>query len=136
MVREVVASLFVALVLAGGSAPASAQDKNQKRLENMLKRLDPATRLEQVCDAAAMQHISRDNRQFRVDRSVVSALAEPRTKGDTLSGQGAAFRSKGKWYQYSFTCHATPDRLRVLSFEYKLGAEIPEAQWSQHGLYQ
>jgi hypothetical protein len=24
----------------------------------------------------------------------------------------------------------------VLSFEYKLGDEIPEQQWSKHGLYQ
>ena len=102
----------------------------------MLKRLDPATRLEQVCDAAAMKQIARDHREFRIDRSVVSAIVEPRVKGDTLSGKGAAFRSKGKWYQYSFTCQATPDRLRVLSFEYKLGDEIPETQWSKHGLYQ
>ncbi len=102
----------------------------------MLKRLDPVTRLEQVCDAEAMKQIGRDHREFRIDRSVVSAIVEPRVKGDTLSGKGAAFRSRGKWYQYSFTCQAAPDRLRVISFEYKLGDEIPEAQWSQHGLYQ
>jgi hypothetical protein len=130
--------VFVASVLwlAVSAAPAFAQDRHQKNLEHMLKRLDPATRLEQVCDAAAMKQIARDHREFRIDRSVVSAIVEPRVKGDTLSGKGAAFRSKGKWYQYSFTCQATPDRLRVLSFEYKLGDEIPEAQWSQHGLYQ
>lgn len=132
--RSVVASLFVALILFSG--PAAASDKRQKNLENILKRMDPATRLEQVCDAAAMQVIARDHREFRIDRSVVSALEEPRAKGDTLSGKGAAFRSKGKWYQYSFTCNASPDRLRVISFEYKIGEEIPEARWSQHGLYQ
>ncbi len=134
MLRAVVASVFVALLLPGGSATAS--DKRQKQLEHMLKRLDPATRLEQLCDAEAMKQIAQDHREFRVDRSVVSALAEPRVKGNTLVGSGAAFRSKGKWYQYAFTCHATPDRLRVISFEYKLGDEIPETQWSKHGLYQ
>lgn len=132
--RSVVALLFAALVLSSG--PAAASDKRQKHLEHMLKRLDPATRLEQVCDAEAMKQIARDHREFRVDRSVVSALEEPRAKGDTLSGKGAAFRSKGKWYQYSFACHATPDRLGVIAFEYKLGDEIPEARWLQHGLYQ
>lgn len=125
-----------ALWLAVSAAPAIAQDKNQKHLEGILKRMDPATRLEQVCDAEAMRRIARENREFRIDRSVVSAMEEPRVKGDTLFGKGAAFRSKGKWYQYAFTCQASPDRLRVLSFEYKLGDEIPEAQWSQHGLYQ
>jgi len=134
MVRTVVASVLVALVLCGGSAAAS--DRRQKQLENLLKRLDPATRLEQVCDAEAMKQINLEHREFRIDRSVASAITEPRVKGDTLSGTGAAFRSRGKWYRYSFTCTAEPGRLRVISFEYKLGDEIPEAQWSQHGLYQ
>lgn len=134
MLRAVVASVLFALILSGGSATAS--DKRQKHLESMLKRLDPATRLEQVCDVEAMKQINRDHREFKIDRSVVSALAEPSVRGDTLIGKGAAFRSKGKWYRYAFTCQAAPDRLRVLSFEYKLGDEIPEAQWSQHGLYQ
>ncbi len=132
--RAVVASVFVLLVLT--SASASASDRRQKQLETMLKRLDPATRLEQVCDAEAMKRINRDNRALRIDRSVVSALSEPRVKDDTLSGSGGAFRSKGKWYQYAFTCKATPDRLRVISFEYSIGEEIPQAQWSLYGLYQ
>ncbi len=134
MQRPVFASVFIALILVSG--PVSASDKRQKHLENMLRRLDPSTRLEQVCDAAAMSYIAREHKEFRIDRSVVSALGEPRVKGHTLAGKGGAFRSRGKWYQYSFTCQATPDRLRVISFEYKLGDEIPEAQWSQHGLYQ
>lgn len=134
MKRVIVASVFVLLAIS--AAPAFAQDKSQQRLEAILKRMDPATRLEQVCDVEAMRRINRDHREFKIDRSVVSALEEPKVKGHTLTGKGAAFRSKGKWYQYAFTCQATPDRLRVLSFEYRLGDEIPEAQWSQHGLYQ
>lgn len=133
MKRVLVASVLLAAVSA---TPSFAQDKRQKHLEYMLKRLDPATRLEQVCDAEAMKRIAQENREFRIDRSVVSALEEPRAKGDTLSGNGGAFRSKGKWYQYSFVCNAAPDRLHVLKFEYKLGEEIPETQWSKHGLYQ
>lgn len=134
MKRVLVASVCLLPCLL--AAPSFAQDRQQKHLEAILKRLDPATRLEQVCDAAAMSRIARDHKEFRIDRSMASALEEPRAKGDTLTGKGAAFRSRGKWYQYSFTCQATPDRLRVISFEYKLGDEIPEAQWSKHGLYQ
>lgn len=133
MKRVLVASVLWLAVLA---VPALAQDRNQKNLEALLKRLDPATRLEQVCDAEAMKQIAREHREFRIDKSVVSALDEPRVKGDTLIGKGGAFRSKGKWFQFAFTCQAAPDRLRVLSFEYKLGDEIPETQWSKHGLYQ
>ena len=133
MKRVVVASVFGLAVLA---APAAAQDKLQKQLEHILKRLDFSTRLEQGCDAAAMAHIARDHREFRIDRSVVSALEEPRAKGNTLSGKGAAFRSKGKWYRFAFTSELSPDRMRVVSFHYNLGDEIPETQWSQYGLYQ
>jgi hypothetical protein len=129
-----VASALALLVLA--VSPSAASDRRQKQLEFQLKRLDPQTRLEQVCDAEAMHRIARENREFRIDRSVISAIEEPKIKGDTITGKGAAFRSKGKWYRYAFTCQTTPDRMRVLSFEYKLGDEIPETQWSKHGLYQ
>jgi hypothetical protein len=129
-----VAFALALVVLAVSSAGAS--DRRQKQLEYQLKKLDPQTRLEQVCDVEAMKRIAKENREFRIDRSVISAIEEPEIKGDTITGKGAAFRSKGKWYRYAFTCEATPDRMRVLSFEYKLGDEIPEQQWSKHGLYQ
>ena len=129
-----VACALALVVLA--SAPAGASDRRQKQLEFQLKRLDPQTRLEQVCDVEAMKRIGKENKEFRVDRSVISAIEEPRVKGDTIAGKGAAFRSKGKWYRYAFTCAATPDRMQVLSFEYQIGDEIPETQWSKHGLYQ
>jgi hypothetical protein len=129
-----VACALALLVLAASSAAAS--DRRQKQLEFQLKRLDPQTRLEQVCDVEAMRRIAKDHKEFRIDRSVAGAIEEPRVNGDTITGKGAAFRSKGKWYRYAFTCEASPDRLRVLSFEYKLGDEIPEQQWSKHGLYQ
>jgi hypothetical protein len=129
-----VARALALAVLA--ASPAGASDRRQKQLEFQLKKLDPQTRLEQVCDIEAMKRIAKDNREFKIDRSVISAIEEPRVKGDTITGKGAAFRSKGKWYRYAFTCSGTPDRMQVLSFEYKLGDEIPETQWSKHGLYQ
>lgn len=129
-----VACALALLVLA--VSPSAASDRRQKQLEYQLKQLDPQTRLEQVCDVEAMRRIAKENREFRIDRSVVSALEEPKIKGNILSGKGAAFRSKGKWYRYAFTCETTPDRLRVLSFKYEIGDEIPETQWSKHGLYQ
>lgn len=87
MKRVLVASVLLVAVSATSSF---ARDINQKRLENALKRLDPSTRLEQVCDAAAMSRIQKENKGFRVDRSVVSALQEPQAKGDTLTGKGGA----------------------------------------------
>lgn len=129
--------VFAMLAIAATAVPsAQAQDRRQKQLENQLKRLAPDMRLEQVCDAEAMKRIAKEHRgEYRPDRSILFAIEQPEVDGDTIAGKGAAFRSKGKWYQYSFKCRTNPERLRVLSFEYKIGDEIPEDRWAKHGLY-
>jgi hypothetical protein len=101
----------------------------------MLQRIDPSERLEQVCEYAALTRIGRDKNRYRPDRVVIQAISPPKVKGDKMSGSGAALRSKGKWYQFDFTCQAAPDRLKVLSFSYDVGDEIPEEQWDKLGLW-
>jgi hypothetical protein len=93
MKRVLVASV---LLLAVSAASALAQDRHQKRLESILKRMDPATRLEQVCDVEAMKRINRDHRRFKIDRSVVSALAEPKGKGRHADRQGRCVPLQGQ----------------------------------------
>jgi hypothetical protein len=43
-------------------------------------------------------------------------------------------RSHGRWYHVSYVCKVSPDGLEVESFEYKLGDEVPRAQWAEHYL--
>jgi hypothetical protein len=134
--KRIVLVVSVLAIAAVAASPADAQDRRQKQLENQLKRLAPDMRLEQVCDAEAMKRIAKEHRgEYRPDRSILFALEQPKVDGDTIEGKGAAFRSKGKWYQYSFKCRTNPERLRVLSFEYRIGEEIPEERWAKHGLY-
>lgn len=131
---RVVLALAIAAIAV---SPALGKDRRQKQLEHALKQLDPATRLEQVCDAEAMKRIGKEHKKaYRPDRSVLSALGEPKVAGNTISGEGGAFRSRKKWYRYSFSCTTTEDRLSVTEFKYKIGDEIPATQWSRHGLYQ
>ena len=113
--------------------PVSAA--NDARFEAILKRLDPSERLEQICDYAAMKYINRDKNPYRPDRAVIESIAPAHVRGDTVRGEGGAFRSKGEWYQFSFTCQTSPDRLKVLSFDYKIGAKIPESKWDDYGLW-
>ena len=113
-------------------APAHAVDA---RFYNSLKRLDPETRLEQVCDIEAMNRIDRDPTPYHPDRAKSDVLSTPRHIGDTVKGNGGAFRSKGKWYAYSFTCKGSPDHYSVLSFSYKIGGPIPETKWASYGLW-
>ena len=108
-----------ALILAVGAglmlAQAAVADERLERLERSLQLLAPEERLEQLCNYIAMQQIRQDDKNFRPDRTVANAAAEPTEKGDTIEAKGAAFRSRGKWYALSYTCSATPDRSAVFA---------------------
>jgi len=107
-----------------------------ERFERSLQMLAPAERLEQLCDYTAMTRIRTEKKEFRPDRAVANAMAEPVAKGDTLEVTGGAFRSRKKWYALSYRCMATPDHLKVVTFNYTIGEEIPEAKWVSFGLWQ
>jgi hypothetical protein len=120
-----------AVALFGGQAMAA-----DNRIERALQMLAPAERLEQLCDFTAMARIRKESAEFRPDRAVANATAEPQASNDTIEAQGAAFRSRGKWYALSFACTASSDHMTVVAFRYRIGAEIPEAKWVSDGLWQ
>lgn len=104
------------------------------QFQQALTRLDPQTRLEQVCDREAMKRI-KEEKKLPVDRAQGAASAEPKTDGHTLTAKGAAYRSKGAWYGLTFVCQASADHMKVLSFEYQTGEVIPKAKWEDYGLW-
>jgi hypothetical protein len=122
----------VALALAI-LTPVSAS-ANDSRVERMLKQLDPDARFEQICDLEAMKRISKE-RTYRPERTIVSALAVPKVAETTMTGSGGAFRSKGKWYQFSFKCETSADHMKVQAFSLQIGEPIPEEQWEKNGLW-
>ncbi|MGL4285433.1 MAG: DUF930 domain-containing protein [Phreatobacter sp.] len=121
-------------VIGTGLALSSAMGADA-RLEASLRRLEPETRLEQVCDIAVMQRIKDDTSPYRPDKVLAGAISEPRRSGDSIDSEGAAFRSGGHWYRLTFECQATPDRMRVLSLNYAIGDQIPQRDWEDYGLY-
>jgi hypothetical protein len=106
------------------------------RFLKSLQKLAPTERLEQLCDYTALKKIRNDARNLRPDRAVASAAADMKMKNDTIEATSGAFRSRGKWYGIAYTCTASSDNMKVLSFNYKIGAEIPEAKWASYGLWQ
>ena len=82
-----------------------------------------------------MTRIRSERKEFRPDRAIANAMAEPKTTGDTLVVTGGAFRSQKKWYALSYRCTATPDRMKVVGFQFTIGEPIPEAKWSSYGLW-
>lgn len=119
-----------AVVFAAHAAAADA------RFEKSLQKLAPSERLEQLCDYTAMVRIRKDARHFRPDRAVANAMTDVKIKGHAVEAKGGAFRSRGKWYALSYNCTAEPDHLKVQSFRYRIGDEIPEAKWASYGLWQ
>jgi hypothetical protein len=128
MMRYVLALTISCLISASSFAA-------ENRVTAMLRGLDPATRFEQACGIEAMNRIKKEAAPYRPDRAVTDAASEAKIKGDTMEGEGGAFRSGGKWYQFSFTCKASPDRMNVVSFSYKIGSAIPEGKWDAYGLW-
>jgi hypothetical protein len=125
-------SAVLLLAVLFSAAPALAMDP---RFAASLKKLDPETRLEQVCDLEAMSRIDRDANPYHPDRAKTDVISHPVHTGDTVTGKGGAFRSKGRWYSFSFTCKGTPDHMKVLAFSYKIGEPIPESKWASLGLW-
>jgi hypothetical protein len=125
-------SLAILVSIATGTSAVAID----KRFEASLRKLDPTTRFEQLCDAEAMHRIGRSkSNPFRPDRALTAAVTEAVIKGDTMKGEGGAFRHRKKWYQFSFTCTASPDRMKIKAFDFRLGEEIPEKKWEDYGLW-
>ncbi len=115
------------------AAQAAAADA---KFEKSLQMLAPAERLEQLCDYTAMTQIRDDAGDYRPDRAVSNAMAEPLVIHDVIEAKGGAFRSRGKWYALAYDCAVTPDHLKVVSFHYTIGPEIPETKWAGYGLWE
>jgi hypothetical protein len=130
--KTILSTTISATVFSVISAASFGADS---RTVAMLKGLDPATRFEQACDIEAMNRIGKDGTPFHPDRAVIDAVSGTKVSTDTMEGAGGAFRSGGKWYQFSFTCRTSPDRMKVLFFSYKVGTLIPEGKWEAYGLW-
>lgn len=130
MRHRMLATALLLSLAAPNAAFASA------KLERTLKLLMPTDRMAQLCDATAMARIRKDLAKFRPDRAVANATVDVVIAGNSLEAKGGAFRSRGKWYSLSYTCLTNDEHLKVLSFEYKVGDEIPEEKWAGYGLWQ
>ena len=53
----------------------------------------------------------------------------PLKVGNVLNPQATAFSTMTTWYQLSFRCEVDADATRVLSFNFRVGPEIPHSQW-------
>lgn len=122
------------LLAAGLAAVQPALALDGRTLEQ-LKVLDPVERMEQRCDIEAMDRIKREQKQFRPDKVVAYSFSDPVVSGNAMKAPGAVVRSRGAWYRLKYKCTTGPQHLKVLGFQYKLGATVPRRDWEAHYLY-
>jgi hypothetical protein len=106
-------------ILSGGALDAIARKS--------LRSLDGDARFEQLCDIEAMEQIaSAERTDFKPEKTIAYAVEDTKLAGDTLVADGAAFLSKGHWYHLAFRCRSTPDRRKILSFDFATGGQFPD----------
>jgi len=105
-----------------------------RQAREMLPLLAADERIEQLCGLEAMSQIHAWKDEFAADRVAAYARAELKFSGRTLQAEGAVFRSGRRWYDLRFTCEFSPDRSRVVAFEFRIGEPVPRALWRRLGL--
>lgn len=124
--------LFLAVSFSTVGLPAYAIDSSMKQ---QLLRLDPQTRLEQLCDHETMTSIRTDRNSYSPDKVVAYTFSEPVLSDKTMEAPGAVFRSRGDWYRLSFRCKADVEQVEVRSLRYEIGKKVPREKWIRYNLY-
>ncbi|MGQ4272728.1 DUF930 domain-containing protein [Terrihabitans sp. B22-R8] len=125
--------LFSAFVLSVSIANLAQAASPQ--LERSLQKLEPHTRMREVCDLEVAGRISKQSQYSGVDRVVSDARHDSTRIDDTVNAKGAAFRRQGKWYALQYSCTLSSDHMKVGSLRFTIGKEIPEPEWEEFGLW-
>jgi hypothetical protein len=125
-------SLAVPFIAVLTLAPAHAASH---RVEKALDKLEPVTRMMEVCGIKAGEELRQERAYKSVNRVVVDAIEAPDIKNNVVTGIGGAFRDKGHWYQLRFECTLSEDQRSAVSVDFVVGDEIPEDHWEEYGLW-
>jgi len=122
--------LFTLALVLDFAGPAAADPVQQAMLK-----LGPEERAHQACVIKGIEELRRGKRLPQADRLKTGIFKPAAFNGTTVAATGGAVRANSHWYALKFTCAVTPDQMKATSFAYELGAEIPEAEWDELGLW-
>jgi len=125
-------AILALMLILPAATPAMALNA---RVAGELQKLEPEEELEQRCDIEALNRISAADNGMFADKVIAYTFAPPAVEGTSIDAKGAAFRAGGHWYRLSYHCVTDPTELDVKAFSFKIGAEIPRAQWDRLYLY-
>ncbi len=105
-------------------------DHRSRQARDELKQLAPADQIEQLCNLEAMAQVGAWSKSLKPDRVVAYAMADPEFSGTNFIAKGAAIHSEHDWYRLQFKCQLTPDKEKVVAFEFLMGDAIPREIWA------
>jgi hypothetical protein len=105
-----------------------------RQTREMLPLLAADERVEQLCGLEAMSQIHAWKSDFEPDRVTAYAKGATKLAGRALIADGAAFRSKRRWYDLRFRCELNADQAAIVAFEFRVGEPVPRSQWAKLGL--
>ncbi|KQW29753.1 hypothetical protein ASE36_12105 [Rhizobium sp. Root274] len=109
-------------------------DRRSVGVRKALSELAPAERVEQLCNLEAMAQVAEWNGDLRPDRIIAYAMAVTHFNGTSFTAEGAALHSREDWYKLQFKCDLTPNRQKVVAFEFQVGEAIPREDWQEFSL--
>ncbi|MHC1551218.1 DUF930 domain-containing protein [Phyllobacterium sp. K27] len=109
-------------------------DPRSRKSRRELATLASGDQIEQLCNLEAMAQVGAWSKEFRPERVIAYALANPNLTASTFSAEGAALHSKRESYRLRFKCELTPDHKKVAAFEFLVGDPIPKEDWTEYNL--
>lgn len=127
--------LFVALLVCGAAIAGSGAAIADASMDRVLQKLDPEERAHQACSLRGLDAIRKATRLKGIDRLKSSSRSLATFKDNIVTANGAALRAGKSWYALTYKCTVSDDQMKAKTFDFKLGAEIPEDKWEDFGLW-
>lgn len=105
------------------------------RIEQSLLKLQPEEWAQQACVIKGLDVVKRYKHLRRADRLMPDVFNRAKFAKGVVTAKGAAVRVGKRWYELSFECSVTDDRLTATTFTFELGEEIPPEVWDEVGLW-
>ena len=127
--------IFVTLFVAGAAMGGSGTAFADASMDRVLQKLDPEERAHQACSLRGLDAIRKGTRLKAIDRLKTSSSNQATFKDNVVVANGAALRANHRWYALQYKCAVTDDQMKAKTFDFQLGAEIPEDKWEDFGLW-
>jgi len=124
---------LLALAAAGWTLIATCATGGS--IKDQLAKLDPEERAHQACVIKGIDTIKHDRKLPGAESMKASIFGRASFTGEAVATKGGAVRAHNHWYKLAFNCTVTADQMKATAFTYEIGAEIPQAQWEDLGLW-